>query len=444
MPDKNLSKLLNRMQNQRESRDGVKLDSIKKIGESVPIQPPTSDHSGTGSDIEPVHNVEKLLTEIRDSLAYLAVDSDTYDGLYPYLIPVAANVASLVTIELSNERPYILITGVNGVPRNMMVYRGMDRAYPITPIAKGALASLVVPFTDSLSIDYATDTTAGEIFVYMSARPINVNNLGILGSGSGSGVAPVAGGQFAEDSPAASGDIGQFALGVRNTALATPTSTDGDYSQLSVGTIGQLLQVRGGALADGSSNTAGKFMDETGAGVGVQVFNYVFNGSTWDRQKSVPAFADANALVGATAVGNWLYNGTQWDRHQSIQDYAILSSAARTATTNSADQTNFNYQGFMFFLNVTANPGAAETLTLVVQEKDPLSGSYVDAYTSGVLITAANGTKLFIVHPGLVAADITAANSVQKSGLFARTFRIQVTHSAAGSWTYSVRGVALL
>lgn len=38
----------------------------------------------------------------------------------------------------------------------------------------------------------------------------------------------------AEDAAAASGDVGLFALGVRNDALAVPASNDGDYSQFSV------------------------------------------------------------------------------------------------------------------------------------------------------------------------------------------------------------------
>src|SRR6185312_15080515 len=44
-----------------------------------------------------------------------------------------------------------------------------------------------------------------------------------------------------EDAAAASGDTGVFVLGVRNDTIATTTSNDGDYSQLSVDMQGRLL-----------------------------------------------------------------------------------------------------------------------------------------------------------------------------------------------------------
>lgn len=45
----------------------------------------------------------------------------------------------------------------------------------------------------------------------------------------------------AEDAVAASGDVGVFALGVRNEALAVPTSNDGDYSQVSLDARGAVF-----------------------------------------------------------------------------------------------------------------------------------------------------------------------------------------------------------
>ena len=45
----------------------------------------------------------------------------------------------------------------------------------------------------------------------------------------------------AEDAAAASGDTGVFVLGIRNETLTAPSSTDGDYTQFSVGSAGELV-----------------------------------------------------------------------------------------------------------------------------------------------------------------------------------------------------------
>lgn len=120
----------------------------------------------------------------------------------------------------------------------------------------------------------------------------------------------------------------------------------------------------------------------------------------------------------------------------------LLSSAARTSSTNSTDQVNNISKSICLFLNVTAQPGGGETLSLKIQGKDPVSGSYIDIADAGVLFTAATGLKMLVVTPGVLAADFVAG-AVGKSALVPRTWRAVVTHSAAGSWTYSV-GQALM
>src|SRR3990172_3740932 len=53
-----------------------------------------------------------------------------------------------------------------------------------------------------------------------------------------------------EDDPAASGDRGSFALGVRNDTAAVTTSTDGDYSQISTDSAGRVgVADLGGSLS---------------------------------------------------------------------------------------------------------------------------------------------------------------------------------------------------
>lgn len=132
-----------------------------------------------------------------------------------------------------------------------------------------------------------------------------------------------------------------------------------------------------------------------------------------------------------------LFNGTTFDRQYSNWTSTVLASAARTATTNSTDQTNYNGRGVLLILNVTAQPGGAETLSLKIQAKDPVSNNYFDIADAGVLFTAATGTKALAVYPGAIAAD-HVSGTVGKSVALPRVWRAVVTHSSTGSWTYSV------
>lgn len=95
---------------------------------------------------------------------------------------------------------------------------------------------------------------------------------------------------------------------------------------------------------------------------------------------------------------------------QIIEEITVLSSAARTATTNSADLTNFNAKGVALFLDVTSAPGASETLTVAVQMKDPVSGSYrtITAFTTA---PDAVDTYIYNVHPSSV--DVEARGTVK-------------------------------
>lgn len=111
--------------------------------------------------------------------------------------------------------------------------------------------------------------------------------------------------------------------------------------------------------------------------------------------------------------------------------YAILlPSGARTATPTIPDQGNFTWRCVDVVLNVTANPGA-QTLTLAVNGKDPVSGA-VFALLTGATVSG-NSVNVYTICPGVtVAANVTA------STFLPALWQVTVTHSAAGSWTYSV------
>ena len=166
-----------------------------------------------------------------------------------------------------------------------------------------------------------------------------------------------------------------------------------------------------------------------------------------------PANAGGNARVGAPADASshdnalftknfpHLFNGTNYDRERNNEESTQLASAARVATTSGAGQTNFNARGVMLFLNVTANPGAAETLTVSIEFEDPVSGAF-QALTAFAATATANASYAYVLYPGAVETSLVAELEVQGLPL-PRNWRVTVTHSAAGSWTYSV-GVAYI
>lgn len=136
----------------------------------------------------------------------------------------------------------------------------------------------------------------------------------------------------------------------------------------------------------------------------------------------------------------WNDTSTRAERQRNNLDISLLASAARTATTSSADQINYNGRGVMVFLNVTVASGSGG-LTLTITWKDSISANYVALNAAPTAVTA-TGQFLYVLYPGIgTAAGGVTQNTSQ--GL-PRTWRATVTHGDASSYTYSVSGVTLL
>ncbi len=107
------------------------------------------------------------------------------------------------------------------------------------------------------------------------------------------------------------------------------------------------------------------------------------------------------------------------------------TSAARTATLTGDDNTKVpGSHGCIVVLVVTAVP-TIETVTLSIEGKDPVSGTYYTILAAAARV--ATGTDTLQVQPGgAVTANVSANASLPD------VYRIKVTHSASGSFTYSV------
>lgn len=122
----------------------------------------------------------------------------------------------------------------------------------------------------------------------------------------------------------------------------------------------------------------------------------------------------------------------------------VLESAARTASANSSDIENqTGARGVRLYVDFTATPNNAETVTPSIQVKDPVSAKYVTVTAFTALVASAIGaapttqTYVYELYPGALETAATAFHEVQ-GGTLPHKWRVRVVHSAAGSWTYTV------
>jgi hypothetical protein len=111
-------------------------------------------------------------------------------------------------------------------------------------------------------------------------------------------------------------------------------------------------------------------------------------------------------------------------------EFIALTSTPRSATINTADIINNNFNKLRIVVDVTQVTAGGE-IALIVQYKDAGSGKYYNVLTSGI-ITA---TGLFFYRIGDCLP--TQAGTVLQDYL-ARTFRIQILHNNANPLTYTV------
>ena len=156
--------------------------------------------------------------------------------------------------------------------------------------------------------------------------------------------------------------------------------------------------------------------------------------ATGDNGDAVSSTGNNSRLV--TNARNWLYNGASFDRARNNTDLTILSSAARTATNQSADFTNYNGRGLHLVIDATAI-AATPSVVFTIQGKDAISGKYYTILTSAA-VTAVS-TTILRVFPGATAAANTVANDI-----LPRVWRIDATHGDADSITYSVGASGIL
>ena len=166
-------------------------------------------------------------------------------------------------------------------------------------------------------------------------------------------------------------------------------------------------------------------------------FNMLYNEDffRWERARATQTGSDSiavetNRACQIAASMGFAFNGTTFDRVRNNLELELLASAARTASVDSADFTNYNGLGAHFIIDVSAI-AATPSIVPTIQGKDPVSGNYYDILVGAAITTV--GTTVLKVHPGISPLADGAANDI-----LPRTFRISITAADADSITYSV------
>ncbi len=147
----------------------------------------------------------------------------------------------------------------------------------------------------------------------------------------------------------------------------------------------------------------------------------------------------SNASDGQSSLISGMgYNGATFDRWRNNMQGTLLASAARTATTSSPQQINYNARGIMLFLNISAASGTGGLIVRLLGI-DPISGNDAELNTDITAITA-TGLYLFELYPGSSSAGASGASKVNQriSASLPRTWYAKIVAGDSSSYTYSL------
>lgn len=140
-----------------------------------------------------------------------------------------------------------------------------------------------------------------------------------------------------------------------------------------------------------------------------------------------------------TPIIQGIYLGLPAGPYSATQE--VLGSKLIDPTTNTFNNTGIypEASGIIAYLMVTQAAGAGETLRLILQEQDPISGNWSDV--AGTLAQTNSGMiKLKIKQA--ISNVAASATQVQYQDTLPAIWRLRVAHSGAGTWAYSL-GVVL-
>lgn len=162
----------------------------------------------------------------------------------------------------------------------------------------------------------------------------------------------------------------------------------------------------------------------------------------WNYAPGAADGVTSGSYIGLPIVNSPLmFNGSTWDRRRGNAQSTLLASAARTLTTATALQTNYNNKGVLLFFNISAIPGAG-SLTLSIEGVDPISGNTITMLTGAALNTT--GLRVYGLYPTFPnPAAAMAGMTLAQAGFLPRSWQARITAATGDSYTYSLGGMEL-
>lgn len=179
----------------------------------------------------------------------------------------------------------------------------------------------------------------------------------------------------------------------------------------------------------GNQTPADAFANPTNA-VNTFGLNAVFNGTTWDRAKSVQGLADSVAGVGLPAAGNYVYNGATWEKMRG--DLGDASGATGLLVNNPLLYNGATYDRARGDTTNGLWVNVKNSATITVTATN-LSTNL--AQVNGATTLAGNGTSGTGAQRVTIASDSTgqvapAANATATGATFSYTAALSSTKTA--------------
>lgn len=287
---------------------------------------------------------------------------------------------------------------------------GAPSAYGTSPGAVNVIGVNAF-ITNTVPVTLASTTITGNVTV---VQPTGTNLHVVIDSGSA--ITAAITGQSAPDTALvgnpvtvsgvdAAGNVQELPVADAGTAVPAQTvlvggkDTSGNTQQIATDTTGGVANaVSFSAQADAQSNAAFLTAGAGGIITHTLIFPYLFNGTTWDRQRG-SVNLDAQGNIGFINSSPSLFNGITWDRARSAgvgnnvaatgiaasASYGNVTTAAPVYTTGTYSALSLDTAGN---LRVLTSP-AAGTLSTVVGNKS--NNSVAPGATNlGVLPAIAN------------------------------------------------------
>lgn len=330
------------------------------------------------------------------------------DGFFPTLVSANRDV---------NAQTNVIYTGVSDGTDLLAVNADGSINVTVSNASLNVAVTSVVPGTGATNLGKAEDAahTSGDVGVMGLAvrndansslvgadgdyAPLQVDATGLLkvnivAGGSG-------GTQYAEDTAAVSGDLGNVALVVRQDSLSSSVSADGDYGWMKIDSLGRLwvnvnntvtvtatdLDIRDLSSATDSVEVLQNTHDDLNANANIQVGNAdVANGNpvpVSDAGGSITV--DGTVAVSSVAGNVTVVQPTGTNLHVVVDSGAITVSATDLDIRDLTLATDA--------VRVSANTSAnSATNPIFVKEVDAVVSNEVNDYSTAANV-AANSTS---------------------------------------------------